>query len=552
MSSVHHDLSKNAEILQFCKIVASELPNINKDNPLCIHVRKANQALAGINKYGITIPSNCANKQLDTGMLLERIGMIAESAVESIQASLRQIKRDAAALSLPIEVQDEPSELVSRVTVAASETLSLPPNEKQLRQEIKETPLAVNVTDGQLLECLLSTPSNKDVGFFLQSIRSESGLHRVLKKGDSLALLAFSALLEEKISEFQCATFCLFYSAMDQFVKHPIFYRQLQNEYASSQNWGNKEFEDSYDFDLHIRICNLWGSNEEDEAIWKHLFGNERWQELSAKLRERLRALPLSEQTALLIPVGMRSMHNLSPILGRISDISSTPFVRLLMLGGSDTISPQAHVLVPSFSILKIVFDLISAQKPMDVRPVIGDCTPEFILEHKKKGVRIVQVSAPFAPCPKTADGFATGGPFAFTIHDGYHLYRDNLLSQRDRDAILYIISFLQEQFPSEGKYLSLEGGQRQSELGRTLIWGLADGELHNSEKSCFGALFETQTWKDHPIGSEVVEGLMKNMVEEPDTWSRLGISKDDLLKRQKGICKHYEREREEAKTTSN
>lgn len=351
---------------------------------------------------------------------------------------------------------------------------------------------------------------------------------------------AIVAMLKGAITQMQCATICYFCSAVDQLLFNPKQFGEKINDE------GEKEYQEITE-----------PRNDSPPKAPPHLLnlielersGNKLFQMVASEFNfspdeflNILKTLPHSEQFVLSIPLSPTNIHSKtwSPLIHAINKLGTKlPFFMLSEHEkGADSKIIQGYLFAISFSVIELFMKKRHHLSCMDMQPLIGNCKAVDLRKARQTGRRIVQLGAAFAPCPSTADSYLSGGNFAFTLHDIYHLIRDSLVLENERAVIIDLI------VPFLTNLLRQERDPFKQEALKKILRKLGDGELHQSNlrydpdkgRDLFGKLFAIRDFTFSPIRLQIRNEILKQMVRESRNWLKYGLLKNSLLSSQQVV----------------
>jgi len=129
------------------------------------------------------------------------------------------------------------------------------------------------------------------------------------------------------------------------------------------------------------------------------------------------------------------------------------------------------------------------------------------------------------------ADGFQATD-FSFSLHDGFHGFKDSAVSKEEMWATLKLIELLHTILESQNP--------KDNDLEQLLFY-LKDGDLETNFKGdkSWGKVFDLNQIKLF-LKKHYLEEIIKNIVINKTEWERVGITRESLTESQQYIYDHY------------
>jgi len=253
---------------------------------------------------------------------------------------------------------------------------------------------------------------------------------------------------------------------------------------------------------------------------------------LASEIIDELEKVPLSERFLFLVPLVSNSdISNYDRLLKRLLDLRKDGFSLLNLV----RIEDSDYILFFSFSLMKIILNKLSPdEKTIDLVPTFGEITVDEIYRAKKeKRKRLFNIGGlDGLSLPDTADTFQSTD-FSFSMHDGYHGFKDNAVLEKERQATFKVVEILSE--------IENLGYDEYEDIKQLLLY-LKDGDLETNFKlnKPWGKIFELQNIKVY-LKDSYLYAIIRDMVIKKDEWENIGISREDLTEHQKHIYDFYD-----------
>ena len=235
-------------------------------------------------------------------------------------------------------------------------------------------------------------------------------------------------------------------------------------------------------------------------------------------------SIPHSERYFHVIDLPIGPIYNWSPIVHRILTVFPQFLFHPISKSFNHTFLCEIKAMVvPSFTMIRMLLK-IKLLDPMNITPLLGECTENTIAIYKiHHDTCIIQVGMDGIETPLEGDSYYAG-TYGFSLHDIYHVMRNSLVKQKNRQAIYFIVDYVL-------KHLSTSSAKHIKEK-------LIDGQLY-SENEYFGDIFTRKHIKWNP---QCIQLVLLSMIKLQNFWrQKFDITSQDLLGYERGLYSQYQ-----------